>query len=308
MINPDDLVGVLLERSEKMIIALLGILKSGAAYVPLDPEYPVDRIEYMLEDSSPKVVLSERSDQLVNDIDILDINEVLESDQSVENLETSTKPHHLAYVIYTSGSTGAPKGTLIEHRSIIRLVRETDYISIGNDDIVLQLSNYAFDGSVFDIYGSLLNGAKLVLIDKDDITDINKLSNIISINNISVFFVTTALFNTLVDINLECLSSVRKILFGGEQCSSRHIEKAIDNLGCQKIIHVYGPTESTVYSTFFDINQIVNDLTKTYPIGSPINNTSVYILDKGNNPTPLGVPGELCISGVGLARGYLNRP
>ncbi|MCP4108164.1 MAG: AMP-binding protein, partial [Desulfobacteraceae bacterium] len=174
-----------------------------------------------------------------------------------------------------------------------------------DDDIILQLSNYAFDGSVFDIFGSLLNGARLMLIGKEEVTDINKLSNIISVKNVSVFFVTTALFNILMESNPESLLNIRKILFGGEQCSPEHIKKGFERLGDNKIIHMYGPTESTVYTTYFKINQMNRNIF-TYPIGAPISNTAIFILDKEFNPVPIGFCGELCISGSGLARGYLN--
>jgi amino acid adenylation domain-containing protein len=213
----------------------------------------------------------------------------------------------LAYIIYTSGSTGKPKGTLTTHANVIRVVRNTNYIRFTGEDRVLQLSNYAFDGSVFDIYGALLNGAALVMLKKEDVLALDRLSALIVRERITVFFVTTALFNALVDIGIQGLKGVRKVLFGGERVSVEHAAKARHYLGENRVIHVYGPTETTVYATYYNINHI-DPRMDTIPIGSPISNTFVYILDPRLKIVPIGVNGELYIGGDGTARGYLNRP
>ncbi|HLP61133.1 MAG TPA: amino acid adenylation domain-containing protein, partial [Candidatus Deferrimicrobium sp.] len=216
-------------------------------------------------------------------------------------------PAKLAYIIYTSGSTGKPKGTLTTHANVIRVVRNTNYIELTEHDRVLQLSNYAFDGSVFDIYGALLNGATLISIDRETVPAANRLAAFILREQVTVFFVTTALFNTLVEFELTGLANIRKVLFGGERVSVEHSRRALATLGKGKIIHVYGPTETTVYATYYFIDHI-DEGAVTIPIGKPIANTDIYILDKYLNPVPPGVPGEIYIGGDGVARGYLNNP
>ena len=233
------------------------------------------------------------------------IKEILEQ-KGAENLEPVNSSEDLAYVMYTSGSTGKPKGNLITHYNISRVVKNTNYIDITDKDTVLQLSNYSFDGSTFDIYGALLNGAKLVMVNQDILLDVAKLSELIKNEGITLFFVTTALFNALVDVNIDCFKTIRKVLFGGERVSVRHVSKAFEYMGPGRIIHVYGPTESTVYATYYNVDTIDEKLV-TIPIGKPLANTFVYITDSKLKLQPVGVPGEICISGDGIARGYLNR-
>ncbi|MCP4219869.1 MAG: AMP-binding protein, partial [bacterium] len=192
--------------------------------------------------------------------------------------------------------TGKPKGILTTHANISRIVLNTNYIDIRPQDKILGLSNYAFDGSTFDIYGALVNGAKLVLITESQVKDVSRLVEVIKNENISVFFVTTALFNTLVELDPEALKGVRKILFGGEKISVSHTKKALEHLGKGCLIHVYGPTESTVYATYYPINH-VDHRVNTIPIGKPLRETAIYVLNRYNCLQPVGVPGELCIAG-----------
>ncbi|HEX3046203.1 MAG TPA: amino acid adenylation domain-containing protein [Bacillota bacterium] len=307
--HPNECIGLLAERSLEMIIGILAIQKAGSAYLPLDPGFPEDRLRYMLEDCDANLLLAQV--HLQNRIKFRGEAIPLEADVfgrgDGSNLAPANAATDLAYVIYTSGSTGKPKGNLTTHHNIIRVVKDTNYIDVMDSDVLLQLSNYAFDGSTFDIFGALLNGASLVLISKDTMLDLVKLTTIIEEQGITMFFVTTALFNTLVDLNISCFQKVRKVLFGGERVSPAHTEKALAYLGLNRIIHVYGPTESTVYATYYFVNEI-NKKRGTVPIGKPISNTQVYILDRNLNLTPIGAPGELCISGDGLARGYMNNP
>ncbi|MGD2085132.1 MAG: amino acid adenylation domain-containing protein [Candidatus Aminicenantes bacterium] len=218
---------------------------------------------------------------------------------------TSCAAADFAYCMYTSGTTGTPKGTLISHYNVTRLVKNSNYIDLIPNDRILQLSNYAFDGSVFDIYGALLNGAALVLLQQEDALALDWMLRTIEKENITVFFVTTALFNTLVDIRIEALKNTRKILFGGERVSVKHCKKALEYLGKDRIIHMYGPTESTVYATYYQLNRI-DERWGTIPIGQPLANTTVYILDEHLNPVPIGAAGELYIGGKGLSAGYQN--
>jgi amino acid adenylation domain-containing protein len=229
------------------------------------------------------------------------------AERPVKNVTRTHHPGNLAYAIFTSGSTGKPKGILTTHSNVIRVVKDTNYIDLGETDKILQLSNYSFDGSVFDIYGAFLNGAALVMIEREDIFAAGRLSEIIKKQGITVFFLTTALFNTLVDMGIENIGDIRKMLFGGERVSVQHTRKALDYLGKDRVIHVYGPTETTVYASYYRVNEI-DERRETIPIGKPISNTTIYILDNNLMPVPPGAIGQVCVGGAGLARGYLNKP
>ncbi|MBR8664605.1 bacitracin non-ribosomal peptide synthetase BacC [Bacillus paralicheniformis] len=305
-IGRGSIAAIIADRSFEMIIGIIGILKAGGTYLPIDPETPRDRIDYMLENSGAALLVT--TDSLLQPFDIKTVD--LRSDElhllSGENLPRVNCSSDTAYIVYTSGSTGTPKGVVIPHYSAARVVQNTNYIDITEDDAILQLSNYSFDGSVFDIFGALLNGASLVLIEKETVLNTHELAEVIEKERVSVMFITTALFNTLADINIGCLAKLRKILFGGERASIPHVRKVLNHVGRDKLIHVYGPTESTVYATYYFINEI-DEKADTIPIGSPLANTSVLIMDEAGKLVPIGVPGELCIAGDGLSTGYLNR-
>ncbi|PUA38789.1 non-ribosomal peptide synthetase, partial [Paenibacillus elgii] len=308
-VQADQLVGLMVERSLEMIVGIMGILKAGGAYVPIDPEYPEERIRYMLEDSGTQVLLSQGhlQERVSFSGTWIRLDDEAAYHEDGSNLESVNGPEHLTYVIYTSGTTGKPKGNLTTHRNIIRVVKNTNYIDITEQDKLLQLSSYSFDGSTFDIFGALLNGAKLVLVPKETVLDVAKLAGLIEEQQISVMFITTAFFNVLVDMNPDCLRHARAVLFGGERASVSHVRKALGHLGPGKIKNVYGPTESTVFATTYDVHE-VEDGAVSVPIGGPISNTAIYIVDGQNKLQPIGVAGELCVAGDGLARGYLNRP
>jgi amino acid adenylation domain-containing protein len=227
--------------------------------------------------------------------------------------ELAANPEHinqssdLAYIIFTSGSTGKPKGILTTHYNAVRVVKNTNYIELVKNDRVLQLSNYSFDGCIFDIYGALLNGAALVLMSGNAPIGVDEVAYLLRKERITVFFLTTALFNMLVRLQPECLQDIRKVLFGGERVSLEWTSKALEYLGKDRIIHMYGPTETTVFATFYPVKDIYGQQ-ETVPIGRPLSNTTVYILDKNLMPVPIGGYGEIYIGGEGLARGYLNNP
>jgi len=309
-------VALVLSRSCDMPIAILAVLKTGSAYVPIDPKYPADRIRFMLQDAGISTLLAGSSTasmcrELLHDsdmsIDVIDMNakrgEWRKEDNN--NLSVESTAQDIAYIMYTSGSTGIPKGILTTHRNVSRVVVDTDYICLSDEDVLLQLSNYAFDGSTFDLYGALLNGAKLVLVNEDDLLDVHQLIRLIRNNNVSVFFTTTALFNTLVDHGLEELSKLRHILFGGERASAPHVKRALRTLGPGVLLHVYGPTESTVFATCYKVEELEQDGV-IIPIGKPIAHSEAYVLNVSGNMVPSLVPGELCIAGDGVASGYLN--
>ncbi|RED86532.1 non-ribosomal peptide synthetase [Cohnella phaseoli] len=301
--------GLMADRSVEMIVAILAILKAGGAYLPIDPTFPAERAEYMMSDSRAICMLTmgkwqERCSRLGR---VMLLDDGSYDSFSRENLPSRNEAGDLAYIMYTSGSTGNPKGTCTTHANIVRVVKDTNYIAITEQDTLLQLSNYAFDGSTFDIFGALLNGAKLVLADADTVGDTNRLSELLTAEKVTVFFVTTALFNVIVEEYIDALAHVRKILFGGERASISHVRKAFQALGPGKLIHVYGPTETTVFATYYEIEQW-EEQASGVPIGKPINGTGLYVMNRYGRPQPIGVPGELWISGDGLARGYLNLP
>ncbi|WP_268795459.1 non-ribosomal peptide synthetase [Paenibacillus sp. Leaf72] len=322
-VNDGTIVGLLVHRSSDMIAAILAVLKAGAAYVPIDPAYPEQRISYMLEDSGAKLLLTQYSlTSVIEKVEYqgtllyLDDPE-LYKEAAASNLDTGEAPidtlattpgglDRLAYVMYTSGTTGQPKGALITHANISRIAINTNYIEITKNDNVLSLSNYAFDGFTFDLFGALLIGAALVLAPSNTIMHAGKLVQFIKEEKITVMFVTTALFNLLVDEEDSWMKSIRKVLFGGERSSVNHVRKALHSMGPDKIIHVYGPTESTVFATFYPVHALSEDMA-SIPIGKPLNQTSAYIVNETDQLQPIEAVGELILGGEGLALGYLNR-
>ncbi len=211
----------------------------------------------------------------------------------------------LAYVIYTSGSTGKPKGVLIEQRSVVRLVKETNYVQWSEDERILQTGALGFDAVTFEIFGALLNGGTLYLADKSVILDSDKLGAFIADNRITTMWLTSPLFNQLSQENAELFTGVRQLLVGGDALSPSHINHVRYMCPGLRLINGYGPTENTTFSTTFSIER---DYEGSIPIGRPISNSTAYIVNKHNQLQPIGVPGELCVGGDGVARGYANRP
>ncbi|BBP87063.1 hypothetical protein BsIDN1_06810 [Bacillus safensis] len=283
--------------------------------MPIDPDYPESRIQYMLKDSGATHLLTHSSfigqaKGLAFDGTYLFADDQEISLMSSENLPLEAGLHDTAYIMYTSGTTGQPKGIMTTHSNIARVVKKnTNYLTISETDTLLSLSNSVFDGFTFDVYGALLNGAKLVLPKKDTILDMHELTELIKKReSISVMFVPTALFNLLVDEETDWMRSVRKVLFGGERASVQHVRKAFDVMGKGRLINVYGPTESTVFATYYPVDGAPPIEAYSIPIGKPINQTGAYILSQQGQLQPIGMVGELCLSGKGLAKGYLNRP
>ncbi|MGG4107578.1 amino acid adenylation domain-containing protein [Paenibacillus lautus] len=316
-VAPGAKVALLLLRSPDMITAILAVLKAGAVYVPIDPQYPEERILFMLQHTEAQVIVTaaammEMVARLAGDsIDVVDMDglDTRWDGESGHNLDFDGSADDLAYIMYTSGSTGKPKGIMTAHRNVSRIAVHTDYVSISENDALLQLSNYAFDGSTFDLYGALLNGAKLTLVGEEEVADVVRLTELIEGRGITVFFVTTALFNTLVDHGLESLRGVRHILFGGERASVPHIRKALRALGSGVLLHVYGPTETTVFATCYRVTETWDGQgTATVPIGTPIARSETLVLNEQGRLQPDWVPGELWIAGDGIASGYVNLP
>ncbi|MHC5852384.1 non-ribosomal peptide synthase/polyketide synthase [Nostoc sp.] len=318
-VKADVLVGICVERSLEMVVGLLGILKAGGAYLPLNPEYPQERLTFMLEDTQLSVILTQ--EKLVNKLGdylrrglaerkasviCLDSNWDIINQQTKQNPTTSVKANNLAYVMYTSGSTGQPKGVSIIHRSVVRLVKETNYVSISAGDVIAQASNHAFDAATFEIWGALLNGARLVGVSKDLALSPQEFAAFMRSQRISVLFLTTALFNQIAQEVPSAFNSLRHLLFGGEAVNPKWVKEVLKNGAPQRLLHVYGPTENTTFTSWYLVQDVPEGAT-TIPIGQPISNTQIYLLDSQLQPVGVGVPGELYIGGDGLAREYLNR-
>ncbi|MFG6107725.1 amino acid adenylation domain-containing protein [Leptothoe sp. EHU-05/26/07-4] len=320
-VGPDVLVGICVDRSLEMIVGLLGILKAGGAYVPLDPSYPPQRLQFMLSDAQPSVLLTQVNllanlphleTQTGNEPQIvcLDRDWLTIGQSSEENLQGDAAPvltlDNLAYINYTSGSTGTPKGVCVPQRGVVRLVIEPNYVTIREQDTFLQLAPVSFDAATFEIWGALLNGARLVLY-PERLPVLETLATILQQEAISILWLTAGLFHFVIEQQPEALSSVKQLLAGGDVLSIQHIQKALSALPNCTLINGYGPTENTTFTCCYPIPRTISP-DHSMPIGRPINNTQVYVLDSSLQPVPIGVPGELYIGGDGLARGYLNRP
>ncbi|HCX3065212.1 TPA: amino acid adenylation domain-containing protein, partial [Staphylococcus aureus] len=303
-VEPNDRVAVIAEKSIEMIIAMIGVLKAGGAYVPIDPNYPSDRQEYILKDATPKVVITyqalyENSKQNINHIDLNKI-----AWKNIDNLsECNTLEDH-AYVIYTSGTTGNPKGTLIPHRGIVRLVHQNHYVPLNEETTILLSGTIAFDAATFEIYGALLNGGKLIVAKKEQLLNPIVLEQLINENDVNTMWLTSSLFNQIASERIEVLVPLKYLLIGGEVLNAKWVDLLNQRPKHPQIINGYGPTENTTFTTTYNIpNKVPNRI----PIGKPILGTHVYIM-QGERRCGVGIPGELCTSGFGLAAGYLNQP
>lgn len=312
-VGPDTLVGLCMDRSSELVMSILGILKAGGAYVPLDADYPLQRLEFMLRDLGLNVLVTQqhlegRLPRTECTVICLDTDDSLSRNLSRSNPTTQAHPECLAYVMFTSGSTGTPKGVGIQHRSIARLVFGSNYVRFGPDRVFVLLSTPSFDASTFELWCALLHGARLIVAPVG-VPDSGQLEELLKGNQVTTLWLTTAFFNQLIEDCPQALDGVEEILTGGEALSVPHISKAQTALSrCQQWINCYGPTEGTTFSTCYRIPFGVTPEQVSIPIGRPIANTQVYVLDTYQNPVPIGVSGELYIGGAGLARGYMNRP
>ncbi|KMQ64607.1 hypothetical protein ACM46_10170 [Chryseobacterium angstadtii] len=301
-IESEDLICIQLPRSEKILIAVLGILKSGGAYVPVDTDYPEERKEYILKDTQCKVVIDEPF--------LLEF-EALKGNYSVDNPAFTVKPENLAYIIYTSGTTGNPKGAMIEHKNVVRLLFNDDVLyNFNSHDSWTLFHSYNFDFSIWECYGALLFGGTLHVISKQRAQDPGSFLHYIIENKITVLNQTPAAFYNLAEydklFNKKELS-LRYIIFGGEVLNPVMLKDWQSKYPSVIMMNGYGPTETTVFASKFKITNDSLSASATLPIGKPISDTYIYILDSNENLVPIGVSGELYISGSGLARGYLNR-
>ncbi|MFL1563961.1 amino acid adenylation domain-containing protein [Pseudomonas sp. O64] len=304
-VRPADNVAILLPRCIDLLVSQLAVLKCAAAYVPLDINAPAERQGFMLQDSGATWLLT-RSEALVEyPARRLDLDTLALDPQPSHNPDLSQSSDSVAYIMYTSGSTGAPKGVQVPHRGITRLVLNNGYADFNAADCVAFASNPAFDASTMDVWGALLNGGQVQVIDHATLLDPAAFGE--ALEGATVLFVTTALFNQYVQMIPEALAGLRILLCGGERADPAAFRSLLAQAPELRLVHCYGPTETTTYATTYEVRAIANDA-DSVPVGRPISNTQIYLLDAWQQPVPLGVSGEICIGGDGVAKGYLNRP
>ena len=306
-IGRGDPVGIIMERSEQMVVAVLAVLKTGGAYLPLHVDTPEPRIRGMLEDAATRVVIADAVVcERLSDLPV----RWMDAGQGYEEVASGWEPHlglpsDLAYIMFTSGSTGKPKGTLIEQAGVVRLVKGNAFHQVQPGERILQTGALAFDASTFEIWGALLNGGCVCLPKGRALLDMEEFGRMVRNWRIDTLFLTTGLFNQLVDYSIDSFGGLKTLMTGGERVSVRHVNALRKEYPGLKLLHVYGPTENTTFSTWYRVDR---DHDNDIPIGEPIRQSEIYILDRFGMPVPIGVVGELCCGGPGLARGYLNDP
>lgn len=311
-IGRGQIVVLFFERGVEAVIAMLAVLKAGGAYLPLAPADPLERLTSIVTDSGATIGLC---DKLYCDVarqaGLTTLgSDILASQYATEsglNLSTDVTADDRMNVLYTSGSTGMPKGVVLPHRGILRLVYQPNFIDFSPGEVAMQLCPLNFDGATFEIWGMLANGGTIVVADKNVVLSPRDLAKTIDEENVTTLILTTPLLNRLIEDEPESLSHLRHIVFGGEIVSKPHMNKALQYCQANVLLHTYGPTENSFTSCFYPINTIQSSAW-TIPIGQAVSHTEIYILDDRQQPVPLGVVGEIYLSGQGLADGYLNDP
>ncbi|MBA2582913.1 MAG: amino acid adenylation domain-containing protein, partial [Bacteroidetes bacterium] len=312
-IKKEDIVGIMMNRTPEMFISILGVWKAGAAYVPIDPEYPLDRIDHMLTDSGIQILVTQESlkEKVVFGGEVIYLSaDSLSGSETLPAVER--KAHDLAYVIYTSGSTGKPKGVMVEQRSLVNiaLAWKKDYKLNEFDVRLLQLASFSFDVFVGDILRSFVNGGQMIVCPAEFRLDISSLIQVLEKYQISIFESTPGLIIPLMEQVWEqkvSLNHLKILIFGSDTLSKENFVKLKNQFNNKfRIINSYGVTEATIDSCFFEGD--LDSVSSVLPIGKPYINTQLYILGEGDQVQPIGVPGELCIGGAGVARAYLKRP
>ncbi|MBC9909502.1 non-ribosomal peptide synthase/polyketide synthase [Chitinophaga varians] len=312
-VRQGGIVPVCMERSIDMMVGILAILKAGAAYMPLDPAYPAERLRIMLDESRSSVLLTttdfhdrflqERPDKELVLADQLPVLLTGQPDTAPENPPSA---NDLAYVMYTSGSTGKPKGVLVTNRNVTSLVLQPNYVKLGTHTTMLSAGSLAFDATTFEYWGALLNGGRLALSAGNSLLDSTFFKQELYSKAVTCMFMTASWFNQLVDTDISVFARMTDILVGGEKLSEKHVERFRHMYPDINIINGYGPTENTTFSVCCHIN--TSKLAANIPIGLPLNNRTAYVLDAALQLVPVGVTGELYVGGAGLSLGYLDRP
>ncbi len=317
-VGVETLVGISMERSIEMVVAMVGIVKAGGAYLPLDAGYPAERLALMQRDARTPLVLSDgrerkksmedkstvAGEDLPEWIDMIGSWEEI-ARESEENPERVATSDNLAYVIYTSGSTGVPKGVAVEQRAVVRLVRNTNYVALSAEDVIAQVSTSSFDAATFEIWGALLNGARMVVVEREVLLWPEEFVRTLREERVTTLWLTNALFNRVAHAVPDAYAGIRQVLTGGEAVDVGWAQRVLRDGPPGRLLNGYGPTETTTFATWHHIDR-VDEGTISIPIGLPLANSQVYILDRWMQLLPVGVIGEIYIGGDGLARGYLN--
>jgi amino acid adenylation domain-containing protein len=308
-VEPEARVAIILGRSAGLVVAQLAVLKCGAAYVPIDPSFPAERQVFMTTDCAARAVITTLNATLPEAGATLrvEIDDLSQFGAATDNLNLPSNGEMTAYVMYTSGSTGRPKGVMIPHRGIARLVLNCGYADFNPSDRVAFAANPAFDASTMEVWAPLLNGGRIVIIDRETFLDPGQLAQKFEQHGITTLFLTTAVFNQYAQAIPEALARLRYLLCGGERNDPASFARLLEQAGPQHLIHCYGPTETTTFAITHEVTE-VSEGAKSIPLGRPIANTQIYILDVNRQPAPIGVAGEIYIGGAGVALGYLNRP
>ncbi len=306
-VTAGSMVAITASHSMETMAGLIAIALAGAAYTPVDPNHPEERIRFIMDDVGASILLADASaSNLKSDMPhrLIVLEPIGNDEAAVEIDAAGLTALHPAYVLFTSGSTGRPKGVVVPHRAVVRLVRGTDYMEFGPDEVFLQAAPLSFDASTLEIWGPLLNGGKLVLLEAGQTGLVNIASTVRS-HGVTTLWLTAGLFQIMVDEHLDDLKGLRNLLAGGDVLPMAHVRRAYEALPKTRLINGYGPTENTTFTTCHTIKEA--DLRETsISIGRPIANTTVVILDEDGQPVPAGIPGEIMTGGDGLALGYLN--
>ncbi|WP_143473886.1 AMP-binding protein, partial [Listeria monocytogenes] len=303
-IEPGEAVGIVAERSLSMIAGLIGIIKAGAVYVPIDPKLPESRIQYLINDANIKMFLTTENVNLSSiSINKLNIEDSEIKKQFENNVDLSQKSDELIYIMYTSGTTGVPKGVKINHQNVVNLVFDQIVLRLNENIHLLQTGSLAFDATTYEIWGTLLNGGTLFILKEEELLNVDQLKKIVNDFEINTLWLTVTLFNQLVQEKPSVFDSVRQLTIGGERPNEEVVRQLYKHNRQIRIFNGYGPTETTTFATVGEIPRNV----KRIVLGCPISNTTIYIEQDGQL-CGIGMPGEILIGGDGVSAGYLNNP